>query len=265
MAMPPLHSIGAGRVTQLLPAKRRKAGLVYIEGEKLVHEALAGDWECRLLLIEETHVQTAAGVECVRAAMERGVEVLSATGKIMGRLTSCDTAPPVGVVLEPPDLSIGNVGELPGRLLILDRISDPGNAGTLVRSAVAFGFVPVLTLNGVRPTNEKFLRSSAGLCFGAGRILAGGESDRLAAFLHERNVATVLLDPYAPKFLEDFHHAAESPLALVLGNESTGVDRQLWRWATPLRIQMSPVAESLNVAMAGTIALHHFRRRGGES
>ncbi|MCC5876591.1 MAG: RNA methyltransferase [Candidatus Sumerlaeia bacterium] len=263
MAIPPINPIGAGRVTQLLPAKRRKAGLVYIEGEKLVHEALSGDWECRLLLVEDDHLHTPGGRDCIAAAQARGVEVVCTDRRTLARLTSCETAPPVGVVLAPPDLSIENVTELPKRLLILDRLSDPGNAGTLARSAAAFGFVPVLTLNGVRPTNEKFLRSSAGLCFGPGRILTGGEPGRLAAFLHERNVATVLLDPYAPGFLEDFSHDSAAALALVLGNESTGVDRQLWRWATPLRIQMSPLVESLNVAMAGAIALHHFRHRGG--
>lgn len=259
------HSLGAGRISQLLPVKRRKAGLVYIEGEKLVHEALHGDWECRLLIIDETIIESTSIRELIGVAVERDVEVVTTNRKTLSRLTSCDTAPPVGIIMIPTVLDISGVTSLPSRLLVLDRLSDPGNAGTLARSAAAFGFVTILTLEGVRPTNEKFLRSSAGLCFTNGRILAGGSPEKLAAFLHERNVRTVLLDPYAPAFLEDHHPDMDAPLALILGNESTGVDRRTWRGATALRIQMSPLVESLNVATAGAIALHHFRIRGGTS
>lgn len=260
---PTLPPLGTDRAARLIPARRRKEGLVYIEGEKLVHEALAGDWTPHLLILEDSFAATPRGRELSAAAGALGVEAVCATRRVLGRLTSCDTAPPAGLILSPPDLSFSAEEPLPPRLLVLDRISDPGNAGALVRSAVAFGFVPLLTLGGVRPTNEKLLRSTAGLCFRRGTIHSGGEASALAAEFLRNGVQTVLLDPHAPQFLEDFTPRPGRPLALVLGNESTGVDRAVWRDATALRIRTSHLVESLNVAMAGTIALHHFRLSGG--
>lgn len=256
-------ALGAGRIASLLPSRRRKDGLVYIEGEKLVHEALAGDWECRLLILEEGFAHGPRGAEMAEAAATAGIGVAVTSRKVLGRLTSCETAPPAGMVARPPDFALPAGESLPARILVLDRVSDPGNAGTLVRGAAAFGFVSILTMGGVRPTNEKFLRSSAGLCLRRGRVLSGGEPATLASMLFRYNVQAVLLDPYAPRFIEDFAPDPARPLALILGNESSGADRRLWQGAAALRIQTSPLVESLNVAMAGTIALHHFRRAGG--
>jgi len=145
--------------------------------------------------------------------------------------------------------------------LVLDGVSDPGNAGTLLRSAEAAGFAAVLFTSGsVDPYAPKCVRSSAGSIFRM-VVTRGGEAptvlDEVAA-TGRRRIATrpAAARPHTEVDLS-------GPVAIVLGNEAHGLpgdlDAHVDEWVT---IPMSGRAESLNVAMAGTLLCFEVLRRG---
>lgn len=248
-------------VTAHLPPKRRKAGLVYTEGERVVRMALDGAWELEALVLDEHFAEKPEGEDLARIARARRCAVQPATAKAMARLSDCETAPPVGLLLRPKLPELRAAHPAPDRVVVLDRIGDPGNAGTLIRCAAAFGFVAVLTDGSVSALSEKMLRATAGACFLPGVLYGGDSAEDLAHHLAGNGYTVYTLEPSGG---EDVRKAATTlgPVALVMGSEVAGVDRRVWRGATPVRIPMGDGIESLNVAIAGSIALYEFSRRG---
>lgn len=248
-------------VTAHLAPKRRKAGIVYTEGERVVRMALDGAWEFEALLLEEHFADKPAGQDLARIARARRCLVQPVTAKAMDRLSDCESAPPVGLLLRPRVPDLEQASPAPERLLVLDRVGDPGNAGTLIRCATAFGFSAVLTEGSVSVASEKMLRATAGACFLPRCLYNGGAPEDLAALLERRDYTVYTLEPSDGEDLRKAA-AAKGPIALVMGSEVAGVDRQIWKSANPVRIPMGENIESLNVAIAGAIALYEFSRRG---
>jgi tRNA G18 (ribose-2'-O)-methylase SpoU len=155
---------------------------------------------------------------------------------------------------------------LPKRILILPAITDPGNLGTLLRSALAFGFLTVyLGPLSCDPYNRKALRSSMGAVLSLSLETAGPEAlDSLAEagcriFAAEMKedalVAGIATEP------ESF--GMDQGVALVLGNEFDGIGGE-WRnkCTASIRIPVSGAVDSLNVASAGAILMWELSLRG---
>jgi TrmH family RNA methyltransferase len=131
-----------------------------------------------------------------------------------------------------------------GRYLVLEGVQDPGNAGTLVRAAVAFGL--------------KTVRASAGMIFRVGVVRAGAAD--VVERLREAGVPILVADAEGDEPVE---RAGGEGFALVVGNEGAGVGAQLSGEADAVvAVRMQGPAESLNVAMAGSILLHALTRGG---
>lgn len=141
-------------------------------------------------------------------------------------------------------------------ILILDQIQDPGNVGTLIRSAVAFGFKGIYFVEGsVDPFNEKALRASKGAIFD----IAINKGSWETFFSQVQTVSPYTL--YRADFDgEDIRTAKiQSPFALILGNEGTGVSQEAKVASTALTIPICSKIESLNVAAAGSICMFMMR------
>jgi TrmH family RNA methyltransferase len=171
-----------------------------------------------------------------------------------------DTDHPQGVLLvcEEPASEASDLAD-PGRFLLLDAIQDPGNVGTLVRSAVAFGLDGVVCLDGtVDPWGSKAVRASAGMMFRI-PIVRCGVGDALAA-LAARDATLVVAssegeDAACRRGMESF--------GLVVGNEGTGVREELREAAqVTVAVSMQGAAESLNVGIAGSILMHMLTSEG---
>lgn len=139
------------------------------------------------------------------------------------------------------------------KILIMDRISDPGNIGSMVRSAYSFGFdLILLTDNSVDIYNDKVIRSSQGAIFhipfkymSADEIIASLDMDLIVSDVNHG----LALDKVNCE-----------RLALVVGNEGAGVS-QIFRDKADVLIRIETCAfESLNVAAAAAIMMHHFRK-----
>src|SRR5277367_3591087 len=153
------------RVKQLRAAfqghARLSGGMVAIEGDHLLEEALRSGMVLKTVFVSERRE--------VPKSVPRGVEVLRLTEEVFGSVVETQSPQGVAALMVPPVFVLDDVmgsGETAPLILIAVGLQDPGNLGTLVRSAEAFGVTGVLTTPGtVSAWNQKALRASVGSVF----------------------------------------------------------------------------------------------------
>jgi TrmH family RNA methyltransferase len=235
---------------------RAREGLVLVEGVRAVAEALTAGADVRFLVTSPRLTRTPGGTELLTLGAAHGVPVEATDLPDFAGL--CDTDHPQGVLAVCAEPRHGpEIVREGGRYLVMDGIQDPGNVGTLVRAAVAFGLDGVLALDGTAdPWGTRSVRASAGMVFRGPVVTLGVEEalDRLG----ERAVDLLAADASGTG-VESSRPAGG--WALVLGNEGSGIRRELLQAASRrVAVPMEGPAESLNVAMAGAILLYVLTR-----
>ncbi len=141
------------------------------------------------------------------------------------------------------------------KILVLDGLADPGNLGTLVRTAVGFGFDALfLRADAVDLFNPKTVRASKGALFHL--PYAYGNVEDIALFAKQHAFHLYLADAHGTPLTA---MTLSLPLLLVLGSEARGISPALKEVGTALAIPLAAHIESLNVACAGAILMHHMR------
>lgn len=178
-------------------------------------------------------------------------EYVLVTDQVMKKISSVKT--PEGIVAEltlPSMNAFTNVK----KIVVIDRIQDPGNLGTLIRSSLAFGWDGLFLLeNSCDPFNDKALRAAKGATFHL-PLYAGGWKE-LEELLMQNQLQLVVADIQGeapPTF-------CKMPIALVLGNEAEGVNVPTNLAYRKVSIPMQLGMESLNVAVAGSILLYLYQ------
>ena len=233
-------------------AAREEDGRFLVEGAQAVREALAQG------LLERLFVQDELDPVAV-AARQSGVELLHVTADVIARLTS--TVTPQGLVGVAP-LVDRALDEVPvgGCTAILHQVRDPGNAGTIVRSADAAGASAVIFTEGsVDPYNPKAVRATAGSIFHL-PIVRGIATSEAVAGLRTRGVRVLAMSAAASQDLD--RADLSSPVAFLLGNEAHGLPDEVAAMAdVSVRVPHAGKAESLNLAAAATVGLFEWARR----
>ncbi len=140
-------------------------------------------------------------------------------------------------------------------LLALDQIRDPGNLGTLLRTALALGFEGAYLLDGtVDPFNDKVIRASKGASFKL--PLMQGSFQKLSSLIEKLSLTPYVAD-LEGKSIENATFSP--PLLLILGNESHGPSEESKKISTSVTIPISQKIESLNVAIAGSILMYQIK------
>jgi RNA methyltransferase, TrmH family len=192
-------------------------------------------------------------------ARQAGVEVHEVSPEVMGKLTS--TVTPQGIVGVSPFLDVGlDALSADGCIAILHEVRDPGNAGTVVRSADAAGADGVVfTSTSVDPYNPKTVRSSAGSIFHL-PIVRGEETRSAVQGARERDLRILAMDGHGDQDLYTVDLSA--PTAFVFGNEARGLPEEILAMADErVRVPHRGKAESLNLAAAATVCLFEWARR----
>lgn len=176
------------------------------------------------------------------------------TDPVMRRLSDASTPPGVIAVVRTPDVTL----PVPttGAVLVLDGVADPGNVGTLVRTAAAFG-AAVVSIGGADPFGPKAVRASAGACYRTS--IHRLEVDAVTSDALRGTGRPVLgLAADGPRTLvEVVAELPEQGVVLVVGSEPNGLTAPVREALDGLvRIPMAGGVESLNVAAAGAIAMH---------
>ena len=241
--------------------KRRKArerqGLFVAEGLRTVEALLDSSLRLRGVLTSDALDRTPRGLELLSRINARGLEQVRVSAEEFE--SAADTEQPQGVlaIAEQPERALDSLA-LPAtaRLLVLDGIQDPGNVGTLLRTAAALGATAGIVLPGtVDPWNAKVVRSAVGHQFQHPPVLATIEE--LRAFLATQHVA---LWGAAADGVGVGHSAQPAKLAIAVGNEGNGLSPELRAICHAMvSIPMADDAESLNVAVAAGILLHVLR------
>lgn len=260
-----VHNPRVKQWTELQSRKgREKQGRFLIEGVHLVQEALRSDLIPEVLAYSDERAEACA--ELLQEAAGQGVERVQVTEPILAKCTDAETPQPVFAVVpklpwRPADLL--SASERDGLVVVIDGIQDPGNLGTIIRSADAVGASGVLLGKGtVDLYNPKTVRSTMGSLFHL-PIVQGD----LAQWLPEASargiqVATTRLEDAVSVYDCDFRR----PTWFVIGNEGQGVSAEVQQLVQHhVRIPMQGRAESLNAAMAATVVLFEAMRQRGFS
>ncbi|MCB1180487.1 MAG: RNA methyltransferase [Chlamydiia bacterium] len=140
-------------------------------------------------------------------------------------------------------------------ILVFDAVSDPGNMGTLLRTALAFGWEAAYFLDHtVDPFNDKVIRSSRGALFYL--PFSHGTLDDLKKFSHHHNLPILVADTRGKPLLKS---QPKKGALLVVSNEAHGPCKKLSHLGETISIPMTNNVESLNVGVAGSILLYHLK------
>jgi RNA methyltransferase, TrmH family len=237
---------------------RERQSLFVAEGARAVEELLASP----LKVVGALVTADALGSERlakVRAGIDaRGIEVAEVSERDF--LTASDTDTPQGIlaVAEIPERSLRSLTLAErSRVLVLDAIQDPGNVGTILRTAAAFDVAATVAMPGtVDLWNAKVVRSAMGALFRHSALHAAWS--QLDEFLTENGVVLWGADVAGARLGD---RGAPPKFAIVVGNEGSGLTGDARSRVThTVSIPTSSTVESLNVAVAAGILLHHFRQ-----
>jgi TrmH family RNA methyltransferase len=241
------HAIAAGRPTA--------DGQIAIEGPHLVREAARSSWRIEQLLItpqgRDRHGELLSQIDA---------ETIEIPARAFASLAGTEHSQEIIALVTPPAGTWADCLDAPGILVILDGLQDPGNAGTIVRSAEAFGAAGLIFLaGGVHVANGKFLRATAGSIFRL-PFLENQSASALAARLRTAGKRLYALVARAEALISEAN--LRQPCAMVVGSEAHGVSPELRALAEALSIPTRQV-ESLNAGVACSIALYEAARQRG--
>ena len=214
------------------------------DGWKLLGEALRWGPAIKTVIVEE---------DCECPKLPEGVRFVRIPRSLMESISTMKTPQGVIFTCQLPPKGAPAIG--PG-MLLLDRIQDPGNLGTILRSADAFDIPVVLTVGCADPYSEKTLRASMGAVLRRPPMIM--EMDQVLEQCRERGIplAATALTPEA----KDIGSVDLHRYMVIIGSEGQGICRELLDGAQQkIIIPMNPRCESLNAAVAAAIVMWHMR------
>ncbi|HHY36616.1 MAG TPA: RNA methyltransferase [Firmicutes bacterium] len=240
---------------------REQEGKYLVEGIRLLEEAVATGVDIEAVFFTDRLLARERGERLLRECRGRA-DCYRVSEEALASLAETDSPQGVVAVVKYPRWDRAALLAEGGLLLLVDRIQDPGNLGTMLRTAEAAGCRgAILSPGTVDPFNGKVLRSSMGAVFRL-PVFAGEDLPALLEELKGRGYQLVAADvggsiPY-------WEAAFRLPGALVVGNEAWGVGEEiLARVEERVRIPLKKGVDSLNAAVAAGIILYEWARQGG--
>lgn len=252
-------------------------GPIALEGFKLIEEALRSGLEAEAVLLSESGESQAASLLAAAADTEAGIprsRLLRTTDKLFRGVAGTDHPQGIAALFRQRSWTLEDVLRGSGTLrvaaplvLVLAAVQDPGNVGTIVRSAEAFGATGVVATRGTAdPWSPKAIRASAGSALrlpllrgmAVPILLAQLRFARLKIYASKSQVAAHHGAAAEPTDRADFREAA----AIFVGNEGTGLAPEIERAADAvLSIPTNSATESLNAGVAASILLYEAARQ----
>jgi RNA methyltransferase, TrmH family len=241
---------------------RERRGLALAEGVRLVEEALASGITIRGAAVSSALESTTRGKTLKATLLSRGVQVEEVTDAELDELA--DTEHPQGIIaaVEPRRWTLGDIKMNPGAtILVLDGVQDPGNVGTMLRTALGLGAAGLVALKGTADlTNPKVIRGAMGASFRLPAVSAA--PDEFVAWARLQRTQIWIADPVGESAERRSPRREDRPaVALVVGNEGAGIGPSVHAAADRrLAIPLARGVESLNVAVAAGILLYEVTR-----
>jgi TrmH family RNA methyltransferase len=230
--------------------------LFTVEGVRLCQEALTAGWPVEAAFCSESFRNSESYDKFERELKNKGTSLTILKENSFKQLS--DTEQPQGILLIVSIPEVNNEQTLSfagsNLILVLDGIRDPGNMGTLIRSADWFGVELIISSSdAVDYYNPKVVRASMGSIFHIKLLTAENISDTILN-LKKQKFQVISTSPSSTKSIADIQ--VRSPVALILGGEAEGVAQDLQKIADEnIAVKKYGKAESLNVSVAGGILL----------
>ena len=236
---------------------RERRSLFVAEGVRAVEELLRSSLTVRGVLVTPQLLESARGPALEALIAQRGLTIERVDERELASAADTDTPQGVLAVAETPDHQLTSIPlAAVARIVILDGIQDPGNVGTILRTAAALGASGVVALPGtVDLWNPKVVRGSMGVHFRFPLVAA--PQDEFFRFLDSESLGLwgAAADGEAMRGQD-----IPARLAIALGNEGAGLSNAVRdRCERLVSIPIEPGVESLNVAVAAGIILHELR------
>ena len=229
-------------IASLKDKKHRNAlGLYIAEGVKMVNEAIENGIEIKYVVTTET---------ALPLIKPTSVETLVVTDSILEYLSEEMTPQGALAVIKIPNQEVKKPN---GNAIILDGVSNPGNVGTIIRTANAFGYKDIYLINCADAYSGKTVRSSM-----SGIYFVNLYKTTYSEIKSVLNGYKIIVADMSGESLDEFK--VDGNFAIVVGNEGNGISKEMFEMADKVvKIPMDEHAESLNVAVASSIMMYKLR------
>ncbi len=260
------HNALAKEVRQAFAhAERTADGYCAIDGLRIVEEAIRSGLKFRAILFKESAENLA---ERLLPQIGANVETLLVSDSLFDGIVPSETPQGVAALVRMKEFSIEDVIERlqVGPVVVLVGLQDPGNLGTIIRSAEAFGSAGVVLGEGtVSPFNSKVIRASAGSLFRLPVVLAkaAGAVEEVSSKLRKASVRLIATSSHKGTPIDQAQLTGSC--AVFIGSEGSGLPRGLMAQVDELvAIPHSQQVESLNAGVAGSVVLYEAARQRRE-
>jgi TrmH family RNA methyltransferase len=263
-----ITSASNSRIKKAIRVRERKPAEGYnrfvVEGPKIIEMALAAGAEISEVFFTDHFTAKKEGEELIRLLSKITTDIYRVADHVFAKLSDTETPQGIAAVASYPVLSLDSLSFSATSLsVVLDRIRDPGNLGTIIRTADAAGVEAVILLEGTCDAfMPKVIRATAGSIFNVPLALAN--DNQFMAWRQKHGIKIAVTAADAPRSV--FDADLRGPVAFVFGNEGSGVRDAIKDSADLIvKIPLFGKAESLNVAMSAAICLYEaVRQRKGK-
>jgi len=259
-----ITSLSNKKIKEAIFVKKKHADYKYnaffIEGERVLEMALASGVILKRVFYTDEFVSKGNRKSLVKSVTTGDVEVLEISTKVMRSISDTETPQGIAAIASLRKYELEDLKESENPvLLICDRVKEPGNLGSIIRSSDAFGADAVMIVPGTcNPFSPKVIRASAGSIFNIPLIFVPGE--KLIPWMKARQLRLLVTDPYGGESI--FHIDFTLPFALVLGEEAGGVSKFFKEKADLfIHIPLKGRADSLNVSISAAIILYEAQKQ----
>lgn len=225
-----------------LNQKKYRSDTFLVEGKHLVEEAYKKNLVKLLIVLEDYKLDNIDNVDTIKVSYD-----------VMKKISLTDTPPKImAEVIKKEDKKIGN------KVIILDDITDPGNLGTIIRSAVAFNFDTVILSNNTTDLyNPKVIRATEGMLFNI-NIIRDNLLNTIPKLKEEKYF---ILGTKVTNGKDITKYRNINKIALIMGNETRGMNRDLDNLCDDyIYIKMNNKCESLNVGVSASILMYELNK-----
>ena len=238
-----MQSASKNFIANLKKQKHENKSLLFLDNVKIIRDAI----ENKSIKVE--HMLTSLNT----LPFDYSGEVLKVDDRTIETLSSTKTPQKVLCIAY---LSQYVVETPKTNFLVLDGLQDPGNVGTLIRTAKACGFEYVYLIDSVKKTNDKLIRSSVGAVFDS--KIFEMTRDEFVSFAKKNNLKLLVCDMDGKNI---FDCKFDEQVGVVVGNEGNGISRQLLKICyQKVKIPMKAGIESLNAGVSGSIVMYHINK-----
>ncbi len=249
------------RFKQLEAKKYRdRLGFFVLEGPTVLEEALEQRIKLETVVYSDSFLDYPEAETVINKLSKSGAAVYSVDDRLFAAMSGTTTPQGMLAIAEKPEWDAGLIKEPGADFIVLDRVADPGNMGTVIRTAEAAGFKAIIVVKGsTDPYSGKVSRAAAGALMRMPIFYADSAAE-LVEMLRAGKKRIVCTDPKSELYYYDIDIACDT--AIIIGNEASGVSDEIFKNADiTAGIPMEGRTESLNAAIASGILMYESLRQ----